>query len=181
MAHQTPLPCLVFRNGIPSPVLSQATECVEIKRPDGSAVNVHVFRRALRRYGGQDFLLACPYCGSLRRALYGWTPRGEYTSSAQTSTWQCRRCAGLRYASEGGGLVHRGRGAIARLFEAALGPCRSERPEPWYPYVFTSPQEAAEAGLCTLNGKKTASREAIPAPGSQSLLLLGTLPGSVTP
>jgi hypothetical protein len=46
--------------------------------------------------------------------------------------------------SEGGALVRR---AIARLFELYDGPLRSERPEPWYPYVFTSPQDAIAAGL----------------------------------
>jgi hypothetical protein len=53
----------------------------------------------------------------------------------------------LRFASEGGAVIHRGRGAIARWFEAALGPCRSNRPESWLPYVFTSTEEAAEAGV----------------------------------
>jgi hypothetical protein len=63
--------------------------------------------------------------------------------------WVCRRCAGLRYESEGGALVHRGRGAFFKMIEAVYGPCRSERTEPWYPYVFTSPEQAAVAGLCT--------------------------------
>ncbi len=46
--------------------------------------------------------------------------------------------ARLRYESEGGALVHRGRGAIARLLELYGGALRSERTEPWNPYVFTS-------------------------------------------
>jgi hypothetical protein len=56
----------------------------------------------------------------------------------------------MSYASEGGALVSRGRGAIARLFEQALGPVRSPRPEPWEPLVFASHAQAAAAGLCML-------------------------------
>jgi hypothetical protein len=32
-------------------------------------------------------------------------------------------------------------------FESLSGTIRSDRPEPWLPYVFTSPEEAAEAGV----------------------------------
>jgi hypothetical protein len=58
----------------------------------------------------------------------------------------------LRYASEGGALVHHERGAFASLIEALCGPIRSDRPEPWLPYVFTSPEEAAEAGVLVNRG-----------------------------
>ena len=37
------------------------------------------------------------------------------------------------------------------MLEAAYGVCHSARPEPWYPCVFTSPEEAAEAGVCAVN------------------------------
>src|SRR6516165_8079071 len=35
-------------------------------------------------------------------------------------------------------LVHRGRGVLARMSEQGLGPVRSERREPWLPYVHAS-------------------------------------------
>ena len=89
--------------------------------------------------------------GAINHGLDG-SLGGQYTSSAVPCCWQCRRCAGLRYASEGGALLIRGRGALARILTAAFGPGHSPRPEPWYPYVFKSPQEAAEAGFCALNG-----------------------------
>ena len=52
----------------------------------------------------------------------------------------------LRYSSEGGALLCRGRGTLARMFEAAFGPCRSPRPDLWFPYVFTSPKQAVCLG-----------------------------------
>jgi hypothetical protein len=127
----------------------QWTGWIEIKRPNGWCTFARTTARPLP-CGGSAWLLVCPRCQRPCRALYGWTPGGEYTSSAQTSTWQCRTCARLSYASEGGALVSRGRGAIARLFEQALGPVRSPRPEPWEPLVFASPAQAAAAGLCML-------------------------------
>jgi hypothetical protein len=120
---------------------------VEIKRHDGTRNFISTLLRPLPRNGGRVRLLICPYCQTPRRGLYGWEPGGRFTTSFVRSTWGCWKCNGLRYASEGGALVHRGRGAIYRMFRAACGPCRSERPEQWYPYVFTSPQEAAEAGV----------------------------------
>jgi hypothetical protein len=90
-----------------------------------------------------------PSCHTPRRALYGWVPGGRFTNSVQTSRWQCRTCAGFRYASEGGALVCRRRGAFARLIEQRFGPLRSPRPEPWLPDVFSSPDQAADSGLFT--------------------------------
>ena len=52
----------------------------------------------------------------------------------------------LRYSSEGGALLIRSRGLLGLLF----GVGHSPRPEPWYPLVFSSPQEAAVAGVCNL-------------------------------
>jgi hypothetical protein len=121
----------------PPPYLPEAYS-VEVKRTDGSVVHLRALKRTLPRNSGYDILLACPYCCGLRRALYGWEAGGEFTNSARTSSWQCRRCAGLRYASEGGALVHRCRGEIGRLFKLLDGGFRSDRPEPWYPCVFTS-------------------------------------------
>jgi hypothetical protein len=124
---------------------------VEIKRHNGTSNLIRTLFRPLPRNGGRVRLLICPYCQTPRRGLHGWEPGGRFTNSFVRSTWGCWKCNGLRYASEGGALVHRGRSAIFRMFEAACGPCRSERPEQWYPYVLTSPQEAAEAGLCNLS------------------------------
>ncbi len=125
-------------------------DSIEMKRTDGSISRVRVLKRALPRNGGYDILLACPLCCSSRRALYGWEAGGPYTNSAQTSLWQCRTCAGLRYSSEGSALVLRG-GLISRLIGYAVPDLPSPRQEPWLPYVFTSPEEAAEAGVCEGN------------------------------
>jgi hypothetical protein len=123
------------------------SDSVEIKRTDGSVVHIRTIKWSLPRNGGYALLLACPYCCSLRRALYGWEPGGPYTTSALRCGWQCRRCAGLRYASEGGALVLRSRAHWFRALEMKYGTTRSDRPEPWYPYVFASPSDAIAAGL----------------------------------
>lgn len=126
------------------------TDAVEIKRHDGTRNFIRTLLRALPRNGGRVRFLICPYCQISRRGLYGWEPGGRFTTSVVCSTWGCRKCNALRYESEGGALVHRGRGAIAQLLELYGGALRSERTEPWYPYVFTSPEEAAQAGLCAV-------------------------------
>jgi hypothetical protein len=56
----------------------------------------------------------------------------------------------LRYFSEGGYLRLSGLGRLGRLgvMLRALG--NLPRPESWLPYVFTSPEEAAEVGVCEL-------------------------------
>jgi hypothetical protein len=78
--------------------------------------------------------------------LYGWRPGGMYTTSAEAAPlWECRKCLGLRYSSEGGSLVHHSRRGIAQLIEFLLSPLTSPRPKPWYPYIFASPKVAAEA------------------------------------
>jgi|SRR5579864_5160030 len=133
----------------PPPYLPEA-DSIEVKRTDGSICHLRVLKRPLPRNAGYDVLLACPRCCSLRRALYGWEAGGPYTSSAQTSLWQCRTCAGLRFSSEGGALVLRSRWAFARLIEQQFGRSRSPRPEPWIPYVFSSPRDAAVVGFCML-------------------------------
>jgi hypothetical protein len=128
-----------------SPLHLRDADSIEVKRTDGTVTHLRVLRRPLPRNGGTDIVLACPYCRSLRRALYGWQAGGQYTHSAQTAAWQCRTCAGLRYVSEGGALLIRG-GRISRLLGAYVPDVPSPRPEPWYPYVFSSPAEAADAG-----------------------------------
>lgn len=131
-----------------TPYLPEA-DSIEVKRTDGNAVHIRVFKRPFPRDRGYGILLACPFCCSLRRALYGWQPGGENMTSAQRSQWQCRRCAGLRYASEGGALVLHSRGRWFRALEMKYGRTRSDRPDPWYPYVFSSPDDASAAGFCT--------------------------------
>jgi hypothetical protein len=114
------------------------TNAIEVKRHDRTRNFIRIVLRRMPRNGGSARLLICPYCNVPRRALYGWVPGGQYTHSARTSDRQCRACAGLRHESEGGALVHHGRGAFSQMIEATYGPIRSERTGPWYPWVFTS-------------------------------------------
>jgi hypothetical protein len=113
---------------------------VEIQRDDGTTDIIRTLLRALPRNGGSVRLLICPDCLTPRRGLYGWEPDedGRFNTSVARSTWRCRACHKLRYASEGGALVLR-----SRMF----GRSRCARPDPWYPIVFTSREEAAQAGV----------------------------------
>jgi hypothetical protein len=120
---------------------------VEIRRQNGTSNFIRTISRPLPRNGGSARLLICPYCQIPRRGLYGWELGGPNTTSVTRSNWRCRACNKLRYASEGGALLVRRRGTIGRMLEATLGRGRSDRPEPWYPYVFASPEEAAQAGF----------------------------------
>jgi hypothetical protein len=54
---------------------------------------------------------------------------------------------GLRYSSEGGALVVRSRGSLARLVDSLSGLNHLERPLLWYPYVFTDPADAKCLGV----------------------------------
>ena len=110
---------------------------VEIQRDDGTTDIIRTLLRALPRNGGSVRLLICPDCLTPRRGLYGWEPdeEGRFNTSVARSNWRCRACHKLRYASEGGALVLR-----SRMF----GRSRCARPEPWYPIVFTSREEAAQ-------------------------------------
>ena len=123
------------------------TGAVEIRRQDGTSDFVRTVSRPLPRNGGRARFLICPSCQIPRRGLYGWEPGGRFTSSAVSSNWRCRACNKLRYASEGGALGLRGYGVIVQMMESTYGRSRSDRPEPWYPYVFTSPEEARQAGV----------------------------------
>lgn len=129
-----------------TPYLPEA-DSIEVKRTDGSVLHLRAFKRSLPRNGGRVLLLACPWCCTLRRALYGWEPNEDHTSSARRAQWQCRSCARLRYASEGGALVLRSRCAMLRSLSGLSGP----RPEPWLPYIFSSPADAAASGFVTSN------------------------------
>jgi hypothetical protein len=54
------------------------------------------------------------------------------TSRVTRSTWGCRKCNSLRYASERGALVHQDRGALTSLFESlcvvllGIGTCSAD-------------------------------------------------------
>lgn len=123
-----------------------AADLFEVKRPDGSRNFIRWITRPLPRVG-RFRLLICPGCNKPRRALYAWEPGGTYTTSTQRSfVWQCRRCAALRYASEGGALVFHGRFALARTLEAVYG-ARAKRPVPWYPCLYTSREQMKKAGF----------------------------------
>ena len=105
----------------------------------------------LPRGGARDFLLICRICGRPRRHLYGWSVFG---SSVSSSTWLCRRCAGLRYASEGGALWYRTR---FRLFGFSLQDEQWPRPEPWNPELkkqAASPARARVPFVPAARGKR---------------------------
>lgn len=124
---------------------------VELKRTDGSATVLRIVWRMLPRNGGRALLLRCSYCDTPRRHVYGWEwdSFSGWSNRVRRTGWCCRSCNRLRYSSEGGALVSRG-GPISRLLRMPCPDMRHARPESWYPYVFTSPEQAAEAGLCTL-------------------------------
>jgi hypothetical protein len=126
------------------------SESVEIKRSDGSAVPVYLIWRR-QPQGGCSLLLRCWKCRSPRRGLYGARVGDDVRSyGARRADWECRRCAQLRYCSEGGRLLIRG-SILSRVFGRTVAPTSFPRPEPWLPYVFTSPEAAGEAGLCNLS------------------------------
>jgi hypothetical protein len=120
---------------------SQATDnFVELKRTDGSLTILRFVWRMLPRNGGRALLLICSYCKTPRRHVYGWEwdSVSGWSNRVRSISWRCRSCARLRYSSEGGylcpGITFRG--------------CRKlPRPALWLPYVFTSPQDSADAGL----------------------------------
>ena len=83
--------------------------------------------------------IVCPRCQRLRRALYAWEVDRWRTNFARVATSQCRICAGLRNALEGGALMLHPRTALGRLMEAVENTSISPRPESYYPYVFVNP------------------------------------------
>ena len=116
---------------------------VELKRTDGSATVLRIVWRILPRNGGRALLLVCSYCNTPRRHVYGWEwdSFSGWSNRVRSVSWRCRSCARLRYASEGGYLRP---GVMFRDFG------NLPRPEFWLPNVFTSPAEAAEAGVCAV-------------------------------
>jgi hypothetical protein len=113
---------------------------VELKRTDGSATVLRIVWRMLPRNGGRSLLLACPYCGTPRRHVYGWEwdSFSGWSNRVRRISWRCRSCARLRYSSEGGYLRP---GVMFR----ALG--NLPRPDLWLPDVSTSPDDATAAGI----------------------------------
>lgn len=116
----------------------------ELKRTDGSTTVLRIIWRMLSHNGGRALFLLCPYCNTPRRFVYGWEwdSFSRLSNRVRNTDWCCRSCNRLRYSSEGGYLCG------PAMFRA-LG--NLPRPESWLPLVFTSPEEAAEAGLCSVN------------------------------
>lgn len=122
---------------------------VELKRTDGRLTVLRFVWQMLPRNGGRALLLVCSYCNTPRRHVYGWEwdSFSGWSNRVRRTVWCCRSCNRLRYSSEGGYLRGSGRGALAAIFRAYGN---LPRPDLWLPYVFTSPEEAAEAGICKL-------------------------------
>ena len=123
------------------PGTMNSTDWIEVKRTPGYRSLLQTITRQLPRNGGRARLVICPGCSNPRRALYGWRLDPRYRHAVFISHWECRSCAGLRYGSEG--ATYSG---MARLFKQVFGP--RPRPEPWLPYLFSSPAAAASAGVC---------------------------------
>lgn len=109
--------------------LPPSGEWVELKRPNGSVVEIQTVRRRLPRHGGMALLLTCPYCFRPCRHLYGWSVRDK---RVVRSMWKCRTCAGLHYNSEGTYVRFRWLGGYPRTW-------------PWDPRVFTNLVDAERA------------------------------------
>lgn len=122
---------------------------VELKRNDESTSVLRVVWRTLPRHGGRALFLNCPHCDTPRRFVYGWEwdSFSGWSNRVRRTDWCCRSCNRLRYSSEGGHLCG-GRAWLARVM--GFDPGNLPRPALWLPYVFTSPEEAAEAGICEL-------------------------------
>jgi hypothetical protein len=121
----------------------------EVKRRDGARDRIRTLLRALPRNGGKGRLLICPDCQIPRRGLYGWNWDDRTLRASCDQPGGARNAIAYATRQRVGGLVHDERGALANLIESLCGPIRSDRPEPWLPYVLNSPEEAAEAGLFT--------------------------------
>jgi hypothetical protein len=116
---------------------------VELKRTDESTTVLRIVWRKLPRNGGRALFLLCLHCNTPRRHVYGWEwdSVSGWSNRVRQISWRCRSCARLRYSSEGRYLCG------LRMFRA-LG--NLPRPDLWLPYVFTSPEEAAKAGVASL-------------------------------
>lgn len=116
---------------------------IEVKRWDGTKIDLAVVDRPLPRRGGNSLFLACNRCQKPRRTLYG-REAIKHAHYLRAADWLCRGCANLSYASEGSALIYRTRSRVTRLLS---GLRVWGRPELWEPRVFTSPVHAYEWGL----------------------------------
>lgn len=137
LARQKPFECEELNRADPH-------EYVELKRTNGSTTILQIVWRTLPRNGGRVLLLRCPYCETPRRHVYGWEwdSWSGWSNRVRSIYWRCRSCAQLHYSSEDGYLRP---GILFRAFG------NLPRPESWLPYMFTSPEEAAELGVCELS------------------------------
>ena len=126
---------------------------VELKRTDGSLTVLRIVWRMLPRNGGRSLFLLCPYCNTPRRHVYGWEwdSFSGWSNRVRRIGWRCRSCARLRYSSEGGYLRQPGLGRLGHLGVMLAAYGNLPRPKSWLPYVFTSIEEAVEAGVCAMN------------------------------
>jgi hypothetical protein len=121
---------------VPQPDIGEA-DSLRIKRTDGSTVPVYLAWRR-QHHGGQSLLFRCWRCQRLCRALYGAKVGNDGRFyKAVMADWECRKCAELRYSSEGGALLIGG-GLLSRLLRQPFPDVSSPRPEAWLPYMFTS-------------------------------------------
>lgn len=107
-------------------------DSVEIMRTHATMLQVFIEWRRQPK-GGRNLLLRCTECYRPCRTLYGLKvgDDGRYYVVRQAN-WECRRCAGLRYSSEGGALLWR----ASVLTNALMRPCadvRFPRPPLWLP------------------------------------------------
>jgi len=125
---------------------------VELRRTDGSVTVLRFVWGALPRNGGRALLLVCSYCNTPRRRVYGWEwdCSSGWSNRVRSISWRCRSCARLRYSSEGSYLRPSGLGRLGQLGVRLRAFGNLPRPESWFPYVFTSPEAAAEAGLASV-------------------------------
>jgi hypothetical protein len=125
---------------------------VELKRTDWSLTVLRLVWQVLPRNGGRALLLVCSYCNTPRRHVYGWEwdSFSGWSNRVRRVSWLCRSCARLRYSSEGGYLRPGHLGRLARLGVMLRAFGNLPRPESWLPYVFTSIEGAAEAGVCAV-------------------------------
>jgi hypothetical protein len=131
-------------NPIPSrPGQASSAGWVEVKRWNGTAIDLGVAKHPLPRRGGTSVFLVCSRCQKPRRALYG-REAIKHAHYLRPADWLCRECANLSYASEGGALIYRTRMRATRLLS---GLRLWARPESWEPRVFTSPLQALDWGF----------------------------------
>ena len=125
---------------------------MELKRTDGSLTSFTHRVADASRNGGRALLLVCSYCNTPRRYVYGWEwdSFSGWSNRVRQISWRCRSCVRLRYSSEGGYLRP---GTMFRAFG------NLPRPDMWLPYVFTSVEEAAEAGVCAVKDDASPSVE----------------------